>query len=437
MLAKPSLAGRYHTGYISVSLAAWNALGLFSHYGTPVWFMVVTSGYLASASVLSIKFISSSVKEFYICVFQLSNPAVDLCEGGACLNKLHHGPYQSVGEIRTLIDLSEWNCDPTKKYCKIKIQDQKIEATCHTWDHFDHDCRLSQWQNTDVCNLDLTQSGQHYRCQFCCSHKSCAYRFDNSTNIPSSSTLKVPTTVRTTVQDATNLTSIIALPSTTTTIKTSPPTPTTTTPTTSTTTTKPTTTRTTTLHPIQDFLKQPCADVLPNCTAQDCYDNLAPTQCRKFCNLCEYPLLVFYPAVPTIQPLPLTTVAPTVAPPTATKAPPVVTLAPPTVADSEATAPPTIAAPTLPPTPLPKTTQRTVAPPLGCHDKYDNCATQLFVCSSPYASDICQKYCGLCPTTLAPCVDHLEGARCQDLPHTCDNPLTSLTCAKTCGLCCE
>ncbi|GFO40359.1 hypothetical protein PoB_006686400 [Plakobranchus ocellatus] len=137
----------------------------------------------------------------------------------------------------------------------------------------------------------------------------------------------------------------------------------------------------------------------------------------------DYPLVIFDSAVPTLHPLPPTTTAlnsdPSATskiPPTSTEAPPVTTLTPPqaTKAPTKLTvAPPTnppsthptpsapqdLATPTLIPTPSPKPSFTTVAPPLGCFDKYDDCATQLFVCSSPYAGDICQKFCGLCPPT--------------------------------------
>ncbi|GFS03705.1 hypothetical protein ElyMa_001156300 [Elysia marginata] len=101
-------------------------------------------------------------------------------------------------------------------------------------------CHNGVGANTNRCSLDLAVAGMHHQCSFCCLDKACVLSARTPATAPTPAPTKTPTTV---------------LP-------------------------------TTTPDPLNQFLKGQCRDVVSTCTPEMCYKVLAPTMCRKFCNLC-------------------------------------------------------------------------------------------------------------------------------------------------------
>ncbi|XP_012934907.1 uncharacterized protein LOC101859625 [Aplysia californica] len=145
-----------------------------------------------------------------------------------------------------------------------------------------------------------------------------------------------------------------------------------------------------------------------------CYNKLAPTLCRKFCNLCHYPALSYNNSIPTQHPPPATAQTNT----------------------SAATGSVTNRLTTAPTTPSQPASTTTATP--SCVDHFKDCATAPSMCQNPYASTICKATCNYCPVTTvapAPCTDHLTSVKCTDIPNVCLNVLAPVACPKTCGIC--
>ncbi|KAK3794678.1 hypothetical protein RRG08_056697 [Elysia crispata] len=296
--------------------------------------------------------------------------------GGECFRHFHHGPHANLSQLEhdlsvadwgcqditqlvmTFYDLSvaDWGCQDITQVCEVKIHDNKVEARCHPIEHLQHHCHNQLGADPNICSLDLAVSGGHHQCSFCCLDKACvlsAKRTVPSTSTPSVTTQPVNSisSVQSSFQISSSHTPPAAVSSS-----------------------------------LSSTLAITAATT--GTTMFVCSSPYAADICQKFCGLC--------PATrgphQKLSQLVTTTVAPTQAPPKAYVAPPKTTVAPPIASSSTS-----FAATTRPTTPL--TPSTTASPPSpSCYDKYDACSTQMFVCSSPYAADICQKFCGLCPS---------------------------------------
>ncbi|GFN82777.1 apolipoprotein a-iv [Plakobranchus ocellatus] len=218
-------------------------------------------------------------------------------KGGECFQHFHPRPHSTLPQLQQDLSVANWGCKSNLEFCKVTIHNNKIEAHCHPLSAARHHCQNQQAPTSNTCSLDLAVSGGHHNCHFCCQNKACVLSVNRTalTSIPPASlttasaamhTSSTPTTTQSSVTTPATTSGTTALPPPRTILKMTSPTiaiPTTTTP-----------VATTTKHPIRQFLARPCGDLISNCTAQMCYYTLAPTMCRKFCNLCDFlPITVF------------------------------------------------------------------------------------------------------------------------------------------------